>query len=111
MTLSEAAALHDNGEVARLIGLGEDVNGTSLVRSGILANHSLVLTPIEAAVASERADMVEVLLERGARVDEAMWMRLMCFSASVEAEDVLALLEPLRSDASVENCDLVQVPW
>lgn len=111
MTLSEAAALRDNGEVARLIELGEDVNGAGVVRPHVLADHSLVVTPIEAAVAAERADMVELLLEQGARVDAAMWTRLMCFSASVEAEDVLALLEPRRPEASVDNCDLVHVPW
>jgi hypothetical protein len=111
MTLSEAAALRDNGEVARLIELGEDVNGTSLVRPDILADHSLLVTPIEAAVAAKRADMVELLLEHGARMDVAMWTRLMCFSSSVKAEDVLSLLEPRRPEASVENCDFVHVPW
>jgi hypothetical protein len=111
MTLSEAAALRDNGEVARVIELGEDVNGTSLVRPDILADHSLLVTPSEAAVAAKRADMVELLLEHGARMDVAMWTRLMCFSSSVKAEDVLSLLEPRRPEASVENCDFVHVPW
>jgi len=111
MTLSEAAALKDNGEVARLIGLGEDVNGASLVRPDILSQHSVVLTPLEAAVAAERADMVALLLERGARADASMWTRLMCFSAKVEADDVRALLAPLRPEAAVEDCDHVQIPW
>jgi hypothetical protein len=111
MTLSEAAALRDNGEVVRLIELGEDVNGKSTVRPDILTGHSLVLTPIEAAVAAERADMVELLLEQGARMDAALWIRLMCFSASVGADDVRALLEPRRPEGSVENCDRVETRW
>ena len=61
ITLSEAAALRDNGEVVRLIESGEDVNGTSAVRPDILSTHSLVITPIEAAVAAERVG------RRGAR--------------------------------------------
>ena len=111
ITLSEAAALRDNGEVVRLIELGADVNGTSAVRPNILTEHSLVVTPIEAAVAAERADMVELLLEQGARMDAALWTRLMCFSASVEADDVRALLEPRRPEGSVEDCDHVQARW
>jgi len=111
MTLSEAAALRDNGEVVRLIELGEDVNGTSAVRPDIVSDRALVLTPIEAAVAAERADMVELLLEQGARMDTALWTRLMCFSANVEADDVRALLEPRRPEGSVEDCNHVQVRW
>jgi hypothetical protein len=111
MTLSEAAALRDNGEVVRLLELGADVNGASRVREQILEDHPLVLTPIEAAVAAERADMVELLLERGARMDEAMWTRLMCFSMGVKADDVRTLLESRRPRASVGNCDAAQVPW
>jgi quinol-cytochrome oxidoreductase complex cytochrome b subunit len=51
MTLSEAAALRDNGEVVRLIESGEDVNGTSVVRPNVFSERELVMTPIEAAVA------------------------------------------------------------
>jgi hypothetical protein len=111
VTLSEAAALRDNGEVVRLIDSGEDVNGTSAVRPDILSAHSLVVTPIEAAVAAERADMVDLLLEQGARLDADLWTRLMCFSASVEADDVQALLEPRRPEGVVEHCDGVEIGW
>ena len=106
-----AAALRDNGEVVRLIESGEDVNGASVVRPLILSGRALVVTPIEAAVAAERADMVELLLEQGARMDAALWTRLMCFSVSVEADDVRALLEPRRPEASVEDCDGVEIGW
>ena len=111
ITLSEAAALRDNGEVVRLIDSGGDVNGTSAVRPDILSAHSLVMTPIEAAVAAERADMVELLLEQGARMDAALWTRLMCFSASVEADDIRALLEARRPEDAVEHCDGVEIGW
>jgi hypothetical protein len=111
ITLAEAAALRDNGEVVRLIESGEDVNATSPVRQDILSARSLVLTPIEAAVAAERADMVELLLDQGARLDAILWTRLMCFSASVEADDVQALLEPRRPEGSVEDCDGIEIGW
>jgi ankyrin repeat protein len=110
-TLSEAAALRDNGEVVRLIELGADVNGTSLVRPNIVAERELTMTPLEAAVAAERADMVELLLEQGARVDPAQWTSLMCFAGSVEADDVRALLAPLHTQPLTDDCDRVQIPW
>ena len=111
MTLAEAAALRDNGEVVRLIASGQDVNAPSAVRPDILSARSLVITPIEAAVAAERADMVELLLEQGARLDAILWTRLMCFSASAEIDDVRALLEPRRPEGSVENCDGIEIGW
>lgn len=111
LTLSEAAALRDNGEVVRLIHSGSDVNAKSIVRADVFSDQSLTMTPLEAAVAAERADMVELLLEQGARPDAGQWTRLMCFAASVEADDVRALLEPQRPDGASESCDGVAIGW
>jgi ankyrin repeat protein len=111
LTLAEAAALKDNGEVARLIEMGGNVNEASAVRADMLVDHPLVVTPLEAAVLSERADMVELLLEHGARMDPPLWTRLMCYSASVEADDVRALLQPRRPAGSVEDCNQVEIRW
>ncbi len=111
MTLSEAAALRDNGEVVRLLELGADVNGASLVRPNIVSERELTMTPLEAAVAVEREDMVELLLEQGAHVDRAQWTRLMCFAVRVEADDVRALLVPLHTQPLTDDCDRVQIPW
>jgi hypothetical protein len=111
ITLSEAAALRDNGEVVRLIESGVDVNTPGAVRQDIVAARALVLTPLEAAVASRRADMVELLLEQGAQLDAATWTRLVCFSNSVKATDILSLIEPRRPVAATENCDRVDIPW
>lgn len=111
LTLSEAAALRDTAEVVRLIDRGEDPNRISRVRPDILGDNALELRPIEAAVAAERADMVELLLEHGVEVDAALWVRLMCYSARGGAEDVRALLEPRRPTTAVENCEQIQIPW
>ncbi len=111
LTLPEAAALRDNGEVVRLIDLGEDPNAAGPVRPNFLRNDALVVTPLEAAVGARRADMVEVLLEQGAVMDAAMWTRLMCFAQVVDAGDVRALIEPRRPAQASETCDGVQTPW
>ncbi|NOT25593.1 MAG: hypothetical protein HOP16_05765 [Acidobacteria bacterium] len=111
LTLAEAAALRDNGEVVRLIDTGSDVNATSAVRADVFSDHALQMTPLEAAVAGERADMVELLFDQGARPDATQWTRLMCFASSVEADDVRALLEPRRPDGASESCDGVAIGW
>jgi hypothetical protein len=111
VTLAEAAALEDNAEVMRLIGLGANVNGASRVRPNVLAERELTLTPIEAAVAAERADMVQLLLDQGVRLDPALWARLMCHAESAGADDVTALLEPQRPGETQLICGSQPSLW
>ncbi len=111
VTLPEAAALRDNGEVMRLIGLGADPNEAGTVRAGFAHREAQVLTPLEAAVAIRRADMVEVLLENGAVMDVATWTRLICFADVVEAGDVRALLEQRRPQDASASCEGARTPW
>jgi hypothetical protein len=68
LTLSEAAALHDGGEVARLIADGHDPNGAYPVRPGILTSEPMVLTPIAAAMAARRGEIVDLLMDAGAKL-------------------------------------------
>lgn len=111
VTLPEAAALRDNGEVMRLIGLGADPNEAGTVRAGFAHREAQVLTPLEAAVAIRRADMVEVLLENGAVMDATTWTRLTCFAGVVEAGDVRTLLEQRRPKDASATCEGAQTPW
>ena len=111
LTLAEAAALRDNGEVVRLIETGEDPNRAGTVRAEFLRNDPLTITPLEAAVGSDRVDIMEVLLEHGARLDPATWNHLMCFATAIEADESRALLEQRRPDGASLACDRVQTPW
>ena len=111
VTLSEAAALRDNGEVIRLIGLGADPNKTSAVRADFVQKEAQVLTPLEAAVGIRRADMVELLLENGAHVDATTWTRLMCFADKLKASDVRTILEQRRPQGTSATCEDVKTPW
>jgi len=111
LTLAEAAALRDNGEVVRLIDLGEDPNRPGAVRPNFLRNEGLVLAPLEAAVGARRADMVELLLENGAVMDAAMWTRLVCFAEVVDAGDVRKVLDPRRPAQASDHCVDVPTPW
>jgi len=66
VNLAEAAALHDGGEVARLIAEGQDPNGTYPVRAGYLSSEPASLTPIAAAIAARRGEIVTLLIDAGA---------------------------------------------
>lgn len=69
LTLSEAAALRDAGEVSRLLAEGQDPNRRYEVRRGFLKSGALHITPMEAAVAARRPEIVQLLLDGGARTD------------------------------------------
>lgn len=111
VSLPEASALRDNGEVMRLIGLGADPNQAGAVRKDLAHNEEFVLTPLEAAVSIDRTDMVELLLENGARMDAATWTRLMCFADAIDAGEVRDLLEQRRPQDASASCEGVSTPW
>jgi hypothetical protein len=67
LNLAEAAALRDRGEVARLIAEGHDPNATYLVRRGFIRDYAMRLTPIQAAEATNRDEVVQLLLDAGAK--------------------------------------------
>jgi len=64
--LSEAAATHDAGEVARLLELGQDPNAAYVVRGGLLRGDSEALTPLEAAAEAGSVDIEALLVSAGA---------------------------------------------
>jgi hypothetical protein len=67
LNLAEAAALRDRGEVARLLAEGEDPNATYRVRRGFIQNYPMQMTPMAAAIAARRNEIVQLLLDGGAR--------------------------------------------
>lgn len=87
--LSEAAAVRDTAEVARLIQFAEDPNIPRDIRAGLLSDHPVRLTPLEAAVAVDDGNMVLLLLRSGAVLDAAVWNRLQCLAEGDEVRRVL----------------------
>ena len=99
LTMSEAAALSNAGEIVRLITVQrQDPNRAWPVREGILGA-AQTLTPLEAAVAIRRAELIPVLLHYGAAVPNAGPARtaLICRAA--------AFLEPEIIDRLVATGD------
>ena len=103
LTLSEAAALRDQGEVARQIEAGADPNREYDLRPGVLAIERAI--PLEAAVAARRAEIVNVLMQEGATLNERGWRRLHCAAVETRAADVVRAIDELKPvDASLLPC-------
>jgi len=109
LTLSEAAALHDQGELVRLIASGRDPDAVYPLRAGVLAARAL--TPLEAAVGARRAEMINLLILGGATMDAGRWRRLHCFAVETRALDVVQMLDRYRPAAAGDSCDGVTVPF
>jgi hypothetical protein len=102
---SEAAAIRDFAEVARLIERGEDPNRAQVVRSGIIDASEYRLTPLEAATIAERDEIVSYLLMHGAEPPADQWLRLRCYAQDEDLDDVAATLDAIRPLSSSINCD------
>lgn len=107
LNLSEAAAASDEAEVVRLIGHGEDPNIRRDIRPGLLFDHAVRLTPLEAAVVSQRTVMVERLLGNGALMDAVTWNQLRCLADGYEMPP---FLDRRRPAGAVMRCEAVSVP-
>lgn len=93
MTVSEAAGLASSGEVVRLVTHErQDPSQAWPVRDGILGGAQTV-TPLEAAVATRRFDMMRVLLDVGARPRNALERAaFICRAADAQAQSVVETL-------------------
>jgi hypothetical protein len=111
INVSEAVALNDLAEVVRLVRLGEDPNTTSIVRRHIIRGRDDRLTPLEAAVATRRAEALELLVSLGAVVHQQNFPRLWCFAQRSEDATVIAFLERRRPDPGSIDCAAVTTPW
>ena len=109
LTVSEAAALRDQGEVTRLIASGADPNATYPLRPGVLAASSL--TPLDAAVGARRQEMVDLLIVRGARLDAPAWRRLHCFALNTGAADVIDMLDRYKPADASASCAGISTPF
>jgi len=109
VNLSEAVATRNNAEALRLIVHGADPNAPARVREGLLTNgYEVALTPVEAAVAAQRADSLRMLLANGARVDPHELLVLRCLERARSDSGVRELLEAQAS--SEPECAGVHLP-
>jgi hypothetical protein len=90
-------------EVARRIQQGEDPNAAREIRPGLLFDHTVRLTPLEAAVEAGDSAMIDVLFREGAGPDAATWSRLRC---ATDREEVIRLFDAHRPSGAAA-CDPV----
>jgi hypothetical protein len=111
VNLSEAAALREQATVVQLIRRGEDPYARREVRADLLFNDRAELTPIEAAIAAGRTEIVEIILWAAPRPEPAVWVRARCISQLEGAENINAILDKYRPESAIVNCDGVTRPW
>jgi hypothetical protein len=112
LTLSEAAALRDHGEILRQVRAGEDPNARRRVRENYLRGTDVQVTPLEAAIAVRRVDVFDLLVALGARVDARTLPELWCFAEQLGAGDVLERLDARsRIGRALPDCTAVVTPW
>lgn len=110
VTLSEAVALRVPAEVVKLIRAGADPAAPARVRGGIIREHPSMLTPLEAAVVTRRPELVRLLVQEGAVLDDTNYLVLSCLAADSGFDDVLAVLGELGSRAHPPDCEGVRRP-
>jgi hypothetical protein len=111
LNLSEAAAMRDGATVVQLIASGEDPYARRPVRADLLFNDRAELTPIEAAIAGGRTEIVEVILFSSPRPSPAEWTRLRCLSELEGARNINDVLDRYRPEQTPLACDGVTRPW
>jgi hypothetical protein len=67
--VSEAAAFGNAGEVLGFISSGQDPNQRWFIRPNLLDAGAMHLTAVQAAILARRAEVVSLLLRRGARAE------------------------------------------
>jgi hypothetical protein len=98
---SEAAAARDGAAIVRLASAGHDLAAAHHVRAGFISDQPVTVTPIDAAVAQRRAEIVQLLFDLGATVNATDWERAWCSTNDVELR---AVLQHRRPEAVTPVC-------
>ena len=96
-SVAEAAGNRDSGEIVLRAGLGEDPNQARLVRMPGRFTHPTLLTPLDAAVFSERTFTIDLLRDQGAVLDASTLRRLRCYADSRHDRATMAYLAALTT--------------
>lgn len=110
LTLSEAAAIRDVTEVLRQIRTGAKPDAPARIRRGILREEEYLMTPLEAATVAGDVEVVRLLVQNGARLDESNVPVLFCLAQDNDADDIVSFLNENASSSTVSECAGVRVP-
>jgi len=106
-----AAEAAGNRDVADLLimSMAIDINAPAEARIPLRLHEPNVLTPLEAAVVSERAYMIRLVHDRGARLDREELRTLRCIAQARQDRGTIAYLADI--DSSPLHCDGIKVPY
>ena len=108
VTLSEAIANRDQGEVVRQVGTGVSLDGRYDVYDVIKRGRHTPATPLEAAIATREDYMFELGLAYGAHLGPDNARGLFCLA---EAEKATDIRDALREKFGPQDCAGVTLPW
>ena len=111
MTLTEASAVASHADAWRLLRDGADPNAPARLRAGLVRNGEKTITPLEAATASIRNGPVQMLVDRGARIDDRNYAVLWCGAMARNNQDMLRFLEARRSGRAPVDCTRIRRLW
>lgn len=111
VNLSEAAAVRDQATVVQLMRRGDNPYQRREVRADLLFNDRAELTAFEAAIASGRSEVMEVILWSSTKPDPAEWNRLRCLSKLQETDDIDEVLDRYKPESAVLECSGITRPW
>jgi hypothetical protein len=111
VNLSEAAILRDQATVALMIRRGEDPYLRREVRADLFFNDRTELTPLEAAIASGRGEVLEIILFSAPPPEPAVWNRVRCLATLEGDGDFGEMLDRFRPESAVLDCNGITKPW
>ena len=112
VNISEAAALRDAATVVNLIHRGVDPRQSYPVPAGRLFDRAVTVTPLEAAVAARRPEVVFAILSTRP-LDAAGWTAAACLARSVPDRDMWQVVAAYRPEGAATDVDCAGYtrPW
>jgi hypothetical protein len=105
---AEAAGNRDVADVV-VMSAATDMNTPQDARIPLRLHEEAMLTPLEAAVVSERAYMIRLVRDRGGRLGPEELRTLRCIAQARKDRGTIAYLSEI--DSSPLNCDGIKVPY
>ena len=92
LTLSEATALRDQATVLVLIEGGADPALSYPIRAGLTGERETVLTPMQAAISEDRAEMAALLLSHGLKARAGQVCEWLALAVANDKKQVMSYL-------------------
>ena len=108
VTLSEAMAKRDQGEVVRQVRAGFSLDVRYDVYDVIKRGQHTPATPLEGAIATREVYMLELGLAYGAHLGPDNARALFCLA---EATEATAIRDALKEKFGPQDCEGVTLPW